>query len=66
MAFSKALSIISGAWHLDFTAALLGAVVSSCILAFVFGAGAEAVLLLLTLGLVTAVLEARLRAARRP
>lgn len=66
MAFSKALSIISSAWHLDFTAALLGAVASICILAFVFGAGTEAVLLLLALGLVTAVLEARLRAARRP
>ncbi|WP_346296691.1 hypothetical protein LRC39_06380 [Rhodopseudomonas sp. P1] len=65
MTFLKALSLLSGGWALDFTPALLGAVVSVCFLAFVFDAGAEVVRLLLALGLVTAVLEARLRAGRR-
>jgi hypothetical protein len=45
-----------------FTIALLAAVLSVCLLAFVFEADGHLVLLLLALGLLTAVMEARIGA----
>lgn len=47
------------------TAAILAAVVAVCFFAFVAGADQELVLVLLGLGLLTAMLEARMHAAGR-
>ena len=49
----------------SFAACLLAAVLSTAILAFVFGADGHLVLMLLVLGLITAAAEARIRGGDR-